>query len=140
VNTTGRATGTVIVYLAVAIIAEVIAEAALILINGGQFPGGLLPILIMLVTPLAGFMVARRYWAETEFIADRLVWTPVLFMLVLILVLAVSSLFLARPSSSLGRVPTVTGPQTSPSIAPALPPAPTHDLGGHFIRTASGGG
>jgi hypothetical protein len=139
-NMAGRAAGTVIVYMAGAIIAEVIAEAALVLINGGRFPGGLLPVLIMLLSPLAGFMIARRYWSETEFIADRLVWTPLLFVLLLVLVLAVSSLLLARPSSGLGQVPAITVPQTSPSALPALPPAPTHDLRAPFMPTTSGGG
>src|SRR2546421_10991602 len=139
-NTAGRAAGTVIVYMASAIIAEVIAEAALILINGGRFPDGLLPILIMLLSPLVGFMIARRYWSETEFVADRQVWTPMLFVLLLVLVLAVSSLFLARPSSGLGRVPAITAPRTSPSALPALPPAPTHDLRAEIISTTSRGG
>jgi hypothetical protein len=136
----GRAAGTAILYMASAIIAEVIAEAVLIVVNGGRFPDGLLPVLIMLLSPLVGFMVARRYWSETEFIADRLVWTPLLFALLLVLVLAVSSLFLARPSSGLGQVPPVTRPQSSPSELPALPPAPTHDLRAPFIATKAGGG
>jgi hypothetical protein len=139
-NTAGRAAGTVIVYMACAIIAEVIAEAGLILINGGRFPDGLLPILIMLLSPLVGFMIARRYWAETEFVADRQVGIPLLFVLLLVLVLGVSSLFLARPSSSLGRAPAITAPRTSPSALPALPPAPAHDLRAQFIATKSGGG
>src|SRR5947209_5598173 len=104
--------------MACAIIAEVIVEAALVLINGGRFPAGLWPG-ILLLSPVAGFIVARRYWTETEFIPDRLVWTPVFLVLVLVLVLAVSSLFLARPSSSLRQVPVTTTPQTSPSALPA---------------------
>jgi hypothetical protein len=139
-NMAGRAAGTVIVYMATAIIAEVIVYAALILINGGRFPDGLLPLLIMLVSPLAGFMIARRYWSETEFVADRMVWTPLLFLGLLVLVLAVSSLFLARPSSGFGLFPATTRPQTSPSALPALPPAPTHDLRAPFTATTSGGG
>jgi hypothetical protein len=139
-NMAGRAAGAAILYMASAITAEVIAEAVLILVNGGRFPDGLLPVLIMLLSPVVGFMVARRYWSETEFIADRLVWTPLLFALLLVLVLAVSSLFLARPSAGLGQVPAITRPQSSPPELPALPPAPTHDLRAPFIATKSGGG
>ncbi|MBJ7598999.1 MAG: hypothetical protein DLM67_07220 [Candidatus Nephthysia bennettiae] len=139
-NTAGRVAGTAVVYMASAIIAEVIVEAALIIINGGRFPGGLLPIVIMLLSPLAGFMVASRYWSETEFVADRLVWIPLFFLLVLVLVLAVSSLFLARPSPGFGQVPATSRPQASPSALPALPPAPTHDLRTQFTATMPGGG
>jgi hypothetical protein len=85
-------------------------------------------------------MIARRYWSETEFVADRMVWTPLLFLGLLVLVLAVSSLFLARPSSGFGLFPATTRPQTSPSALPALPPAPTHDLRAPFTATTSGGG
>jgi hypothetical protein len=139
-NMAGRAAGTVVVYMATAIIAEVIVEAALILTNGGRFPGGVLPVVIMLLSPLAGFLIARRYWAETEFIADRLLWTPLLFVLLLVLVLAVSSLFLARPSPDTGQIPATTAPRTAPSALPALPPAPTHDLRALFATATSGGG
>jgi hypothetical protein len=139
-NTTSRVFGTVVVYMAVAIMAEVIAEAALILLNGGRFPDGFLPILIMLLAPLAGFTVARRYWSETEFISDRLLWTPLLLLLLLVLVLAVSSLYFARPSSTLGQVPQVTGPQASPSALPSLPPAPTRDLRAPVMPQTAGGG
>jgi hypothetical protein len=139
-NTAVRAVGTVIVYMAIAIIAEVIVESALVLIHGGRFPGGLLPILFMLLSPLVGFMVASRYWSETEFIADRMVWTPLLLLLLLVLVLAVSSLLFARSSQVVAPVPAIIGTQVSPSAPPVLPPAPTHDLRTHFIQTTSGGG
>jgi hypothetical protein len=138
-NTAVRAAGTAIVYMAGAIIAEVIAMAAFTIVNGGRFPGGLLLVAIVFLSPIAGFVIASRYWTETEFIGDRMLWTPLFLMLVLVLVLAVSSLFLARPSSGLGPVPAIPGPQTSPSALPALPPAPAHDLRAQFISTTSGG-
>jgi hypothetical protein len=51
-----------------------------------------------------------------------------LFIVLLVVVLAASSLFMARPVSTIGLAPPTSLPQASPSALPALPPAPTHDL------------
>lgn len=126
-NTGRRAFSTVIVYLTAAIIAEVIVEVALILTTGGQFPSGLWLVFILL-GPFVGFVVASRYWSESEFVRGRTVPTPLLFIVLLVVVLAASSLFMARPVSTIGLAPPTSLPQASPSALPALPPAPTHDL------------
>ena len=56
----------------------------------------------------------------------RRVTTPLLFILLLVGVLAASSLFFGRPTDA--PAPRTSLPQVSPSALPALPPAPTHDL------------
>jgi hypothetical protein len=78
-----------------------------------------------------GFFIAGRYWSESEFIPGRSGSTPLLFIVLLVAVLAASSFFLGRPTSTIGQSPSL--PQASPSALPALPPVPTHDL-----RTNSG--
>lgn len=140
-STASRAIGTAIVYMASAIVAEIVVEVALILLNGGQFPSGPLPILLLLVSPLAGFVIASRYWAETELVPDRLIRTPLLFIVLLVVVLAVSSFIILRPGSGIGQLPPAVQPQSSPTAVPALPPAPaTHDLPAGSAGTSLEGG
>jgi hypothetical protein len=122
-STGTRALGTVIVYMAAAIIAELIIEIALIVTNHGEFPGLLWPALLL--GPVIGLVVASRYWSESEF-GGRTVATPLFFILLLVGVLAASSLFFSRPT--VAPAPRTSLPQVSPSALPALPPAPTHDL------------
>ena len=123
-STGARALGTVIVYMAAAIVAELVVEIALIVTNHGEFPIAWWPALLL--GPLVGLFVASRYWSESEFAQGRKVTTPLLFLFVLVGVLAASSFFFARPTAS--PVPGTSQPQVSPSALPALPPAPTRDL------------
>ena len=124
-NIAGRALGTAIIYLATAIIAEVIVEAGLILTNGAGLPI-VFWVVLFVVSPLVGFVIAGRYWSESEFIPGRARSTPLLCIVLLVAVLAVSSFFLGRPTSTIGQSPPL--PQVSPSALPALPPVQTHDL------------
>jgi hypothetical protein len=125
-STGTRALGTVIVYMAAAIVAELVLEIALIVTNHGEFPAILWPVLLL--GPVVGIVVASRYWSESEFVQGRRVTTPLLFILLLVGALAASSLFFARPT--VAPAPRTSLPQVSPSALPSLPPAPTHDLRG----------
>jgi hypothetical protein len=127
-NARGRMVGTPIVYLATAIMAEAIAEVALIVSNKGHFPVDYWSILIMLLSPLVGFLVAGRYWTESEFAPSRVVLTPVLLLGLMVLVLALSSYVIERPGLASGQLPQVVVPQVSPSALPALPPPPTRSI------------
>jgi RsiW-degrading membrane proteinase PrsW (M82 family) len=127
-NSRARIVGTPIVYMATAIMAAAIAEAVLVISNGGRFPFSFWPVVIVLLSPLVGLVVASRYWSETEFAPSRVVLTPLLLVGLMVVVLAATSFLVERPNLALGQLPQTIQPQVSPSLLPALPPPPTRAI------------
>jgi hypothetical protein len=124
-NSRARMVGTPIVYMATAIMAAAIAEAVLVISNRGHFPFSFWPVVIVLLSPLVGAVVASRYWSESEFAPNRVVLTPLLLVVLMVVVLAATSFLVERPNLALGQLPQTVQPQVSPSSLPALPPPPT---------------
>jgi hypothetical protein len=118
--------GAAAVYWAISVMALATLEALLTLFYGGAWAWQIWTLPLVLLASLTGLPFAVRWWRESELGGSRLALQPLLLLVLVFIVLAVTGLIVLHPGQVLSQQ-VLSPPQ--PSALPALP-APTTRSGG----------